>query len=70
MLASGLRSLSVSFSLCVLLYLRGQAEEAGWPAQSQICLCTGILVVLAEDNSPSTITQFDAEESFSGSDNI
>ncbi len=25
---------------CFLLYLRGQADEPGWPAQSQICLCT------------------------------
>lgn len=60
-------SLCVHFlSLCVLLYLRGQADEAGWPAQSQICLCTGILVVLdhwlAKDISCSTFTLWFGED--------
>lgn len=52
--ASGLHSLPcLFFSLCVLLYVRGQAQRACWPAHTQLCLCSGIpVVLLAQDWSP------------------
>lgn len=62
MLVRGLQSVSISLSLCVLRFVRGQAAEAGWSAQSQMCLCTGILDVLAKDNTSLTITPLDVEQ--------
>lgn len=51
--------------LCFLLYLRGQADEAGWPAQSQICLWQRWAADW-KDISCSTFTLFDLEKRFSG----